>query len=59
MGNNSRFVFNITYHPVPSKLKNLLSEIRLALTPDREHGKVFGRNPIVGFRKAKRLKDFL
>ena len=27
VGNNCRFVFNITYHPVLSKLKNLLSEI--------------------------------
>ena len=29
VGNNSRFVFNITYHPVLSKVKNLLSEIHL------------------------------
>ena len=35
MGNKSRIVFNITYHPVFSKLKNVLSEIRLLLTPDR------------------------
>ena len=37
MGNKSRIVFNITYHPVFSKLKNVLSEIHLLLTPDREH----------------------
>ena len=55
--NNNRFVFNITYHPVLSKLKNVLSEIRLLLTLDREHGKVFERIPIVGFRRAKSLKD--
>ena len=59
VGNNSRFVFNITYHPVLSKLKNVLSEIHLLLTPDREHGKVFGNIPIVGFRRAKSLKDTL
>ena len=41
VGNKNRFVFNITYHPVFSKLKNILSEIHLLLTPDREHGKVF------------------
>ena len=42
-----------------SKLKNVLSEIHLLLTPDREHGKVFEKIPIVGFRRAKRLKDIL
>ena len=42
-----------------SKLKNVLSEMQLLLTPDREHGKVFEKIPIVGFRKAKSLKDIL
>ena len=27
------------------------------LTPDREHGKVFEKVPITGFRRAKSLKD--
>ena len=49
----------MTFHPVLSKLKNGLSEIHLLLTPDREHGKVFERIPIVGFRRAKSLKDIL
>ena len=53
MGNNSRIVFNITYHPVFSKLKNKLSEIHLLLTPDREHEKVFAHVPITGFRRKK------
>ena len=53
------FVFNITYHPELSRLKNVLSEIHLLLTPDREHGKVFERIPINGFRRAKSLKDIL
>ena len=57
--NKSRFVFNITNHPVLSKLKNILSEIHLLLTPDREHGKIFEKIPIVGFRRAKSLKDIL
>ena len=42
-----------------SKLKNVLSEIHLLLTPEREHGKVFERIPIVGFRRAKSLKYIL
>ena len=59
MGNKSRIVFNITYHPVFLKLKNVLSEIHLLLTPDREHGKVFENVPITGFIRAKTLKDIL
>ena len=59
VGNNYRFVFNITNHPVLAKLKSLLSEINLLLTRDREHGKVFERIPVVGFRRAKSVKDIL
>ena len=59
VGNNNRFVFNITYHPVLSKLKNLLSEIHLLLTPNREHWKVFEGIPLAGFRRAKSLKYIL
>ena len=46
-------------HKVILKLKKVLSEIHLLLTPDREHRKVFERIPIVGFRRAKSLKDIL
>ena len=31
----------------------------LLLAPHREHGKVFEKVPIVGFRRAKSLKDLL
>ena len=41
------------------KLKKVLSEIHLLLTRDSVHGKVFESVPIVGFRRAKRLKDIL
>ena len=41
------------------KLKKVPSEIHLLLTPDREHGKVFEKVPIVGFRRAKSLNDIL
>ena len=41
------------------KLENILPEIHFLLTPDREHGKVFEKIPIIGFRRAKRLKDIL
>ena len=59
MGNKSRTVFNINYHPVFSKLKNVLSEIHLLLTPDGEYGKVFEKVPKIGFSRAKSLKDIL
>ena len=59
VGSNNKFVFNITHHQLLSKLKNVLSDIHLPLTPDREHGKVFERIPIVGFRIAKSLKSIL
>ena len=59
VGNSSRFVFNITDHPVLSKLKNVLSEMHFQLTPDREHGNIFERIPIFGFRRTKSFKDIL
>ena len=31
VGNNNKFVFNITYYPVLSKPKNVLSEIHLTI----------------------------
>ena len=46
-GNKNRLVFNIPYHPVFSKLKNVLSEIHLLLTPDWEHEKFFEKVPII------------
>ena len=42
-----------------SKFKNVLSEIHLLLTPDKEHGKVLEKVPIIGFRRAKSLKGIL
>ena len=41
------------------KLNNILSKTHLLLTPDREHSKVFEKVPIIGFKKAKSLKDLL
>ena len=54
-----KLTINITYHPAFSKLKNILKTIHLLLTPDREHVDVFSQIPIVGFRRAKSLKDIL
>ena len=37
----NKLVFNFTYHPDYSKLKHILSNINLLLTPDAQHRKVF------------------
>ena len=50
------FVFNISYYPVFSKFKDILSEMYLLLITGREQGKVFKKIPIIEFRRAKNLK---
>ena len=55
VGNNNRFVFNITYHPARSKL----IWNTLTFNTWQKNGKVFERIPIVGLRRAKNLKDIL
>ena len=55
----NKLVFNFTYHPAYSKLKHILSNINLLLTPDAQHRKVFPEVPIVGFKRGKSLKDLL
>ena len=57
--NDYQVVFNITYHPNFSKLKDTMSFLHLLLTPDQEYQKVFDKVPIIGFRRAKSLKDIL
>ena len=57
--NYFKLVFNITYHPNFSNLKDTMSFLHLLLTPDQEHQKVFHKVPIIGFRRVKSLKDIL
>lgn len=52
-------MFNLTYHPAFSKVKNILQDIHLLLMPNQEHRDVFAAPPIVGFRRGKNLKDML
>ena len=40
-------------------LKNIMTRIHLILTPDNKHNKVFRDFLIIGFRRAKSLKDIL
>ena len=46
----NKLVFNFTYHPAQSKLKHILSNINLLLTPDAQHRKVFAEVSVAGFK---------
>ena len=54
-----KLVVNITYHPFFAQFKNKINRIQLLLTPNNEHDKVLKDVPIIGFRRAKSLKDIL
>ena len=55
----NKLTFNITYYPVFQNVRNILQELHILLTPDKEHKKVFLDILVVGFRNGKRLKDHL
>ena len=57
--NEDKLVLNITYHPSLAQLKFIMTRIHLLLTPDNKHNKVFRDISIIGFRRAKSLKDIL
>ena len=50
-----KLTFNITYYSVFQNTRNILQELHLLLTPDKEHKKVFPAAPVVGFRKGKKV----
>ena len=54
-----KLTFNIAYYSVFQNIRNILQELHLLLTPDKEHKKVFPAAPVAGFRKGKSLKDYL
>ena len=45
---------NITYYPVFENVRNILQELHIFLTPDKEHNKVFQDIPVAGFRNGKK-----
>ena len=57
--NDCQLVFNITYYPNFSNLKDTMSFLHLFQTPDQEHQKAFHKVPIISFQRAKGLKDIL
>lgn len=48
-------MFNFSFHAAYSKLKSIISNINLLLTPDAEHRKVFSEVPIDDFKREKSL----
>ena len=50
---------NIIYHPVLRETRKTLDNVHLLLTPEKNHRDVFQEIPLVGFRNAKSLKDYL
>ena len=57
--NEDKLVLNITYRLSLAQLKVIMARIHLLLTSDNEHNKVFRDAAIIGFRRAKSLKDIL
>ena len=55
----NKLALNITYYPDFQNVRNILQELHILLTPDKEYKKVFQNNPIAGFRNAENLKDDL
>ena len=54
--NQDKLTFNITYYPVFQNVRNILQELHILLSPDKEHKKVSQDISIVGFRNGKSLK---
>ena len=50
-------IFNITYYPVFQNSRNILQELHILRTPDKEHNGVFRDIPVLGFCNGKILKD--
>ena len=55
--NDYKLVFNITYHPNFSNLKDTMLFLHLLLTPDQEQQQPFHKVPIISLQRAKSLKD--
>ena len=54
-----KLTFNITYYPVFQNIRNILQELHLLVTPDKESKMVFSNVPVEVFRNGKSLKDCL
>ena len=50
---------SITYYQVFQNVRNIMEELHILLTPNKEYKKVFPDMPFVGFQNGKSLKDYL
>ena len=57
--NDYKLVFNITYHPNFSNLKDTMPFLHMLLTPDQEHQKVFHKVPLLVSEERKVSEIFL
>ena len=51
--NQNKLKFNITCYPAFQNVRNILKELRIFLTPDKEHKKVFQDIPAVSLVMGK------
>ena len=54
-----KLMFNNTCYPFFQNVRNILQELHILLTPNREHKKVFLDIPVVGSSNCKNLEDHL
>ena len=54
-----KLTFTITYYPAFQDISAIMEELRILLTHNKEHKKVFPNVPIIGFQNGKSKKDFL
>ena len=55
----NKLTFTITYYLVFQNVRNILHELHILLTRNKEHKKVFQDVSVVGFLNGKSLKDNL
>ena len=53
------FLFVVTYHPKVKKLGKLIKDLLPFLYSDEEVQKVFSPPPMVSYRSARKIKDYL
>ena len=54
-----KLTFSITYYPVSQNVRDIMEELHILLTPNKEHKKLFPNVPVIGFWNGKSRKDFL
>ena len=54
MRNNDRLILTLTYHPSIKNFQNVLNEVHILLTPNKEHHKDFrDKPPMIGGHVSK------